>query len=934
MKNYKVSVVVNAIDRLTAPMRRVTRGNAAATEQLKRLKARSAELTAQSKLVPHFKRVKIATVATKDKLAAAQQQVKNVARQIKLATTPPKELVASLEKMQARSHQLAVRMKQQQRVVGQARSAYARLNAELRKKQKAGVKSEDLVTLRKRIADANRVLKEHREKLSRVTRGQKEAGNAVDDLKRKITAAVRPSKRLNQEFEASKRKARSLKMAYGRQREELERLRRKMSAAGLSSRNLAADQIKLRQNLKKTNDEIARFKQPSPEQGGGVSGVGAAAGAYGVGREIKKSWDLETELRDLMNIANLTEEQMFQIEERLMALSKRQVTNQSAVDLLRGLKSMAQDVNFEAYNIDIMDAADSTRAIGRAATGSRAQVEDLSKASVAYMTHLGGSPKDLARFFDMVAQAGKEGSFELKDMAKHFPSLAPHLKAMKLQGDEAVATLAALAQVAKLGTGSTDSAATNLENFLTKMSSSETRRKFEKMLTPAKMREYKLDRYVKFKKGKETFDLEKYIKDAQAKNKNSVEAMIDLLATITKGDNFRIGELFEDMQVQAFLRPLIQNLERYKEIKKKSLSARGVVDKDFQNNLETSNEALKGLSNEWTNLTNRLTKGIKPTLDLGLKAITLPLKGINWLLEKVPGAASIAAHGLALGFGVYAAKSVTGLAAKIGALTGLTKGKGKAKGSSFLSRMKTRMQTVKTRFVNRFPKATGYLKNLRGGLTKTISAMKTRFSALGTYARGLWARLPGSGNLVARGLAGLRLIGAGILRLLGPLSLVAQAVYMWVDRWEAIKNGIYLVKLEIGDIFRKVKEEIAGLAKMSFTDITRKIRDNLKARLKGLKTEATTRIVHQLKTPPVKKETPLDRRVMEQKQKSQAVIKLSQKRNRDRLDVVIKDESTVNIVPTPEGMAQGQRQVETLFHQRGQDVLRALRNAGYDENQY
>lgn len=99
--------------------------------------------------------------------------------------------------------------------------------------------------------------------------------------------------------------------------------------------------------------------------------------------------------------------------------------------------------------------------IGRAATAYRAEIEDLAKAGYAAFDNLKVKAEDFGRALDVMAQAGKEGAFELKDMAQHFPSLTAAAQALKMGGLDGVAKLAAMLQIARKGAadGSEDATA-------------------------------------------------------------------------------------------------------------------------------------------------------------------------------------------------------------------------------------------------------------------------------------------------------------------------------------------------------------------------------------------------------------------------------------------------------------------------------------------
>lgn len=140
-----------------------------------------------------------------------------------------------------------------------------------------------------------------------------------------------------------------------------------------------------------------------------------------------------------------------------------------------------------------------------------------------------------------------------------------------MEGREAAATMGAALEIARKGAADADEAANNMKNFIAKVMSPET-----------------------LKKAKKNFNLDLYkiISDAQKKGENPFEASMMAIMKATKGDQKAIGELFQDMQVQNFLRPMIQNWDRYKEIKKLALAGDGTVDRDFEKVMATSKEQI------------------------------------------------------------------------------------------------------------------------------------------------------------------------------------------------------------------------------------------------------------------------------------------------------------------------------------------------------
>ncbi|MGN6654757.1 MAG: phage tail tape measure protein, partial [Rhodanobacter sp.] len=74
------------------------------------------------------------------------------------------------------------------------------------------------------------------------------------------------------------------------------------------------------------------------------------------------------------------------------------------------------------------------------------------------------------------------------------------------------------------------------------------------------------------------------------------ESSIDAVMKATGGDQKKLGELFQDMQVQNFLKPVMQNWAEYQRIKAKSLAATGVTDRDFAKVSATAKQRLDNMA--------------------------------------------------------------------------------------------------------------------------------------------------------------------------------------------------------------------------------------------------------------------------------------------------------------------------------------------------
>lgn len=280
-------------------------------------------------------------------------------------------------------------------------------------------------------------------------------------------------------------------------------------------------------------------------------------------KAIKDATEYQYQLQLIGNTANMSKAEIAGLSNAIMASSKE--TNQSATNTQNAIGFLI------AAGMEVGLAQQLMTIVGKTATATGGEVEDMAKAVFTLNDSLKIKPGDMMAAMDTLAIAGKEGNVELKDMAKQLPVLAAGFSALKMEGREAAATMGAALEIARKGAATADEAANNMQNFMVKILSPET-----------------------LKKAKKNFNLDLYkiVKDAQTTGKNPFEAAMVAIMKATKGDQKALGDLFQDMQVQNFLRPMMQNWEKYQEIKAKSLAGTGVVDADFEKMMTTGKEQL------------------------------------------------------------------------------------------------------------------------------------------------------------------------------------------------------------------------------------------------------------------------------------------------------------------------------------------------------
>ncbi|MDO8608247.1 MAG: phage tail tape measure protein [Phaeospirillum sp.] len=407
---------------------------------------------------------------------------------------------------------------------------------------------------------------------------------------------------------------------------------------------------------------IGRAMQGIGELDKGMSGlqrrvmdVGQAwAGLYGISKITAAAGDLQHQLMEIGITADMTDSEIEKLRQHLHHLSVAGETNQSVNDLAKAYKALV------SAGLNNGQATEALRSIGRAATASGADIEDLAKMSYTLIDTLGISPDGLSKEIDRLTFAGKKGSFELKDMARYLPTLGAAAKEAGLTGSEGVATLGASLQIARKGAGESSEAANNMKNF------------FQKMMSPETIKNM----------AKHGVNVTKMMADAMKKGENPVEVYLAKLDSMLGSDQVkrkaRLGELFGDMQVQDFIRPMLSRMDQYKEDKAEILKATGTIDADYGRIMTTFNERSKAAANAVDKLGESVGRSLLPPLGAAMvlaapviewmanlsgsaPGTTMAITGIGAALMVLPPALRLVAFGFR-GLGIAMAANPIGLA--------------------------------------------------------------------------------------------------------------------------------------------------------------------------------------------------------------------------------------------------------------------------------
>ena len=340
----------------------------------------------------------------------------------------------------------------------------------------------------------------------------------------------------------------------------------KMSRVIRDAVNKSNDEFdKIQRKIKDTSEMLDRLGQNMTKIGAGLTAVGGGlAYKLGITEAIPEAFQMEHRLRELGNVGQLSAKQLEDMDKRLASISR--YTNQMRPEIAEGLNVLV------ASGIDPTKALDYMNVIGRTATGEQAVIEDIARTAFSVTDNLKVPISELGKSMDILAMSGKEGRFELKDMAAAFPSLTAGAAMLGMKGTPAVASLGAALQVAMKGAGEASEAANNLENFIQKVTSPLAVKNFEEVFG---------------------VNLKQVLLDAAAQGRDPILEVIEMMNELSGGDVFKVSEVFQDKQVLNFIKPMMQNLDEYKRIKASALGAEGVVDSDFEHMMETTNEQFK-----------------------------------------------------------------------------------------------------------------------------------------------------------------------------------------------------------------------------------------------------------------------------------------------------------------------------------------------------
>ncbi|MCK6979850.1 phage tail tape measure protein [Enterobacter roggenkampii] len=444
------------------------------------------------------------------------------------------------------------------------------------------------------LGDTSRRLTEQQSSLSRAMQRYGQVGSGV-------------ASRLNNDLQR-----------VGRTLEQLNRQQSRLSAASATTDALKSNRMAL--------------------YGQGVEAYAQARAAYSlVSPAIEQSASFEDKMIDMSITAKYDDKTRKSLGEQIKGWSLKY--NQYQSDMQDAVGSLISD------NIDgISDIGNYMPNIARAATATRTAGTEWAKVAAVWQNSLKGSAKDFGAVQNIMAYAGDQGSFEIPDQVKWIQKLAPMMQGVA-DGKDAVAEIGASLQVAMIGSGSPDETANNFSNFLTKIFAPDTQKRFAGLgidlmgslanykaagISPIEGMLDVTERYLNATSPKALagFKSAMQIQDNKARD--------EALQSLAK--NFGLGEMFTDMQVMAFVRPMLANMDKYRAIRSGALKAadNDLLAASYAERLKSPLEATKALMVNTRDLSISLGNQLSPSFVSATRQLIPMIQSTKHWIEQHP----------------------------------------------------------------------------------------------------------------------------------------------------------------------------------------------------------------------------------------------------------------------------------------------------------
>ncbi|OLZ81247.1 phage tail tape measure protein [Chromobacterium violaceum] len=379
------------------------------------------------------------------------------------------------------------------------------------------------------------------------------------------------------------------------------------------------------------------------------SAATAAAVALPVGKSVQLSASYQDAIKDIAITGDLAPAAEAALGQSVRAAALR--FNQSQFEIAKGVGILI------AEGMSPDKASSQIGLLAKFTTATRAAMADAARMNVAF-DQLGVKDKELA--FNQATKAGKQGSFEIRDMAKWFPDLGGMMKSIGVEGNEAVVNMASRLQIARRTAGNNDEAANNFKNFLSKLTSPDTLNDFAKVnidlqgsllrlarqgLDPVEGAVGAIMDKMRQSSPQAVKELEKLSAELAA-IKDPTERAAEMARRRTMieaiGNRAGLSSMFQDMQAMSYLLAEVQNRSDLKKIQEevktgKGKSGKSQIDEDFAKRMQGASEQFKQLKIGLTDIGITIGDALLPSLVSVVDAIKPGVKAFGDWAKQNPG---------------------------------------------------------------------------------------------------------------------------------------------------------------------------------------------------------------------------------------------------------------------------------------------------------
>jgi len=338
-----------------------------------------------------------------------------------------------------------------------------------------------------------------------------------------------------------------------------------------------------------------------------MAGGAIASGAVLAGAAVKAAASDEFTSDQLMVLGGYNTDEQARYDKLLSAIgARRGIGTQGAMGVFGGLMAGGLSAN---------DAGAMTDNAVVFAKATQADVGDAAATTIALRNNLGIRAEDMMSAYDAMALGGKEGQFEVPDMARNFPSLAAKMAAVGESGLQGVKGLVAMAQAIRSTAGTSDEAATNFENMLDKFTAPD------------------------FVDGAKEIgiNVEKTFKKAKEEGVSPVLALIEELGRKVGSNPFKLAELLPDRQARAGVQAVLNDLKGVRRQIENMGGSKGTVLDDYAKATDNFSSAFSRLSANVAEKAKYLGSTVLPSLTEAMNKLSKSFEDIDARVAAVSG---------------------------------------------------------------------------------------------------------------------------------------------------------------------------------------------------------------------------------------------------------------------------------------------------------